>query len=144
MTISQVKKYNKFFFAKKHLKLLEKLYPNYSKRDLSLSLKKMFKKHNYQLLVAFDKNMAVGVLGISYNFLLCSKNFLQISNFYILPEYRQKDISKILLMEVDHIAKKHNINYVELFSYCENNKSHNIYLKAGFEKTAFYFRKKIC
>ena len=143
MPITQVKKYHKYLFAKKFLPLFAEMYQDYAEKEIVFYLKKLFSNKKFLLFVAFDGNKPVAIMGATPHYLISSKKFLQISNFYIINEYRTKGIAPILLKKLEEFAYKKKFDNIELYSYLENVKSQKIYEKMNFKKVGYYFRKSL-
>ena len=137
----KIKKYSKFIFIKKFIPLLQKKYPNKTNKEIELGIKKLLKNNKYILLVAFDDAKPIAIAGLNFNYLLCSGSFVQVSNIFVLEEYRKTGVASKLLEKVEDIARNKKIKNLSLFSYIENDEAKEHYAKNNFSITANYFSK---
>ena len=138
-----IKQYTSFFLIKKYLPLFLELYPKRDRKYILVGLKELCKKHHYRLLVAFVDKKAIGILGLNKKFLLCSEQYMQISNFYIKLPFRKTGIAQDMLILAEKIAEKQKCKQIALYSYIDNTEAHKIYKKDRFKITSYYFSKQL-
>jgi ribosomal protein S18 acetylase RimI-like enzyme len=139
----KIRKFTKFEEIKKFLPLLLEKYPQMEPDELISGIEKLIDKNNYILLVAYEGEKAIAIAGLNFNYLLCSGDYLQISNIYTIPEFRGAGVALQLLSHAEKIAREKNCKQVTLYSYTENEKPLQTYEKAGFKITANYFTKQL-
>lgn len=104
-------------------------------------LKNMLTK-DFHCLGAYENNILVGVAGywIGYRF-WCGK-YIDIDNFIVDENHRNKGIGKLLMKELASIAKAQNCEISVLDTYTQNHKSHKFYHQEDFQIVGFHFCKK--
>lgn len=136
----EIKRIDSFTDSEDAMTLLENLYEKRKRTDeIREELKEMFEKYHYMLILAFIDGKPVGVCGLSFNMLLYTGKFVQISNLYVLPEYRKAGIAAKLIGKTKDIARENNISSIMLDSYTTNFNSHKTYFREGFRLKAFHF-----
>jgi GNAT superfamily N-acetyltransferase len=78
----------------------------------------------------FDKNICIG-------FCFCkiiSNHWALIDNFYILPEYRNKNIGTKLQKYIEKILKLKGINYISRVTRSNNYKMHSFLMRNKYKK----------
>jgi ribosomal protein S18 acetylase RimI-like enzyme len=128
------------------IKLLEQLWIGKS-IDAS-AVKKVIEKglgNNCQIYVcATDDRKLIGYCSLSIkNSLWMLANLGNVDELVVDGEYRNRGIGKMLMNEIERIAKNHDCKRLELDSAFHRTKAHAFYGKLGFEKRAYLFTKEI-
>lgn len=98
----------------------------------------------YQVMAAFDGDNVVGFGAICESHSLYAEGkFGIIQEFYVLPEYRSKDVGKSLLQEIIKLANENSWKRLELCTppIPEFERTVDFYSSNGFEITGGYKMK---
>jgi ribosomal protein S18 acetylase RimI-like enzyme len=100
---------------------------------------------DYQIYVcATDNGKLIGYCSLSIkNSLWMSANLGNVDELVVDSEYRNQGIGKMLMNEIEKIAKNHDCKRLELDSAFHRTKAHEFYEKLGFEKRAYLFTKEL-
>ena len=100
---------------------------------------------NYLELVAELNNKVVGYLVISkIRNIVLDKYYYHVDYVCVDSNYQNMGIGRELMLEVDRLAIKNNIMYIELTSNKSREAAHHLYEKLGYEKRdSFIFRRTI-
>jgi ribosomal protein S18 acetylase RimI-like enzyme len=128
------------------IKLLEQLW--IGKPIDANAVKKVIEKgleNNFQVYIcATDNGKLTGYCSLSIkNSLWMSANLGNVDELVVDGEYRNQGIGKMLMTEIEKIAKTHDCKRLELDSAFHRTKAHEFYGKLGFEKRAYLFTKEI-
>lgn len=77
------------------------------------------------------------------NLLLCGRNYVQIQNIFVKPEYRNQGIGKKLMNRIEEEAKKKGIPFIELIVWNFNQSAANLYTSIGYESKLTRMTKSI-
>jgi ribosomal protein S18 acetylase RimI-like enzyme len=128
------------------IKLLEQLWPGKS-TDANAVGKVIEKGINnvYQVYIcATDNEKLIGYCSLTIkNSLWMLANIGNIDELVVDGKYRNQGIGKLLMNEIEKIAKNHDCKRIELDSAFHRTKAHEFYEKLGFEKRAYLFTKEI-
>lgn len=94
------------------------------------SIKKQIAKENYSYYFINENGKNIGYFGISNK-----ANYLFLSKFYILKDYRHKGIGKKAFEKIKELTLKQNINTIKLTVNKYNSDTITAYKKWGFETT---------
>lgn len=98
----------------------------------------------YQVMAAFDGDRIIGFGAICESHSLYAEGaFGIIQEFYVMPDYRSKEVGKSLIQEIIMFAKKHGWKRLELCTppLPEFDRTADFYLSNGFEITGGYKMK---
>lgn len=98
----------------------------------------------YHVIAAFDKNKIIGFGALCESHSLYAEgSFGIIQEFYVMPEYRSKEVGKSLIHKMVNFAKKQNWKRLELCTppVPEFDHTVNFYKSNGFEITGGYKMK---
>lgn len=126
-------------------KLLNELYHNDIIYDIFVDkYNNSLKDNNFYGIAAEENGIILGIL-ISriINRLVKSNDILHIDDLIVSKDYRSNGIGNLLLQNAINYAKERNCKTIELKSYINNEKAHNLYERIGFKKQHYGFKKKI-
>lgn len=126
----------------KQLDTIQYLYPNMTAEKYISYLKQMI-SHNYQQLIVLDDNKVVGITGFWKGIKLWSGPYIEIDNFVVVPEYRQKGVGKLMTDYIDAKANELGVTMIVLDAFVENFKAHRFYYNQGFAPRGYHFVKVI-
>ena len=138
-----LKEYHTYFFVKKFIFLFRELYKDKPISLLRRELKILVKNKKYKLIIAFYDGKPVAMTSISSGFLIYCGKYMQLSNLYVQPQYRNLGIAKKLIERTEYYARKYGCKHLMLDSYIENQFSHKTYLRENFVIRAHHFMKKL-
>ena len=81
---------------------------------------------------------AVKVLAIGH-----PGGYVKMNGIGVLPEYRHQGIGKKLMEHVEHFALEQGAPYVGLASGINRVEAHAFYGNSGYQKTSYWFRKRL-
>ncbi|MDR1356771.1 MAG: GNAT family N-acetyltransferase [Tannerellaceae bacterium] len=128
------------------IKLLEQLWPDKSiDTDAVGGVIEKGLKNVYQVYIcATDNEKLIGYCSLTIkNSLWMSANLGNIEELVVDSKYRNQGIGKLLMNEIEIIAKNHDCKRIELDSAFHRTKAHEFYEKLGFKKRACLFTKEI-
>lgn len=101
--------------------------------------------NNYQVYIcATDDEKLVGYCSLTIkNNLWMLANLGNVDELVVDSEYRNRGIGKMLMCEIEKIAREHECKRLELDSAFHRTIAHEFYERSGFEKRAYLFSKEI-
>jgi GNAT superfamily N-acetyltransferase len=138
----QLKEISKLEEMLDQIDLIHQLYPNLSKEKYSEYLQKMI-PHNYKQLLVLDNNICIGLTGFWSGIKLWSGPYIEIDNFIVDEQYRQKGIGKLMTDYINDLAIKSNCNIIVLDAFTQNFKAHRFYYNQGYAPRGFHFVKTL-
>ena len=121
--------------------LLQVLNKKISEEVLKTRLDDMIKQ-SYQCIGIFDDKQLIGICGIWILTKYYVGKHIEPDNIIILPEYRNKNIGKKLMIWIDEYAKENDCEASELNCYINNTKAHKFWEQEGYEVIALHYQKK--
>ena len=126
--------------------LLGQLWPD--KSINKKAVKRVIEKglvNEYQIYIcAIDNENLVGFCSLTIkNNLWLSANLGNVDELVVDSEYRKQGIGKLLMNEIEEIARNHNCKRLELDSAFHRTIAHDFYARIGFEKRTYLFTKEI-
>lgn len=118
------------------------LYPNMTLERYESFLKDMIPK-SYKQAAVFEEDTCVGLTGFWFGTKLWTGKYVEIDNFIVHPEHRQKGIGKIISDYIDQKAKELNCTCVVLDAFTGNFPAHKFYYNLGYVPRGFHFIKTI-
>lgn len=95
-------------------------------------------------ICATDNKKLIGYCSLTIkNNLWMSANLGNVDELVVDSEYRNQGIGKLLMAEIEQIAKNHECKRLELDSAFHRTIAHEFYERLGFEKRAYLFSKEI-
>lgn len=124
----------------KQLSVIQHLYPKMTVEKYEEYLQFML-PHNYTQIAVFENNICTGLTGCWYNIKLWSGKYLEIDNFIVHPDYRQKGVGKLMTDYIETKAINLDCSIIVLDAYTSNFKAHRFYYNQGFGAKGFHFVK---
>ncbi len=122
--------------------MITHLYPTITKEKYQNYLQEML-PHNYKQLAVFENDSCLALTGFWVGVKLWTGKYIEIDNFIVHPEHRQKGLGKLM---TDYLTKKaieQRCSCIVLDAFTSNFKAHKFYFNQGFEPLGFHFVKKI-
>lgn len=101
-----------------------------------------------QILVAEVKKKVVGFISLvienkNDELIVGKQNSVHVSDLVILPEFRGKNIGKMLLEKADEFAKSKGIAYIKLVVFAENKSARTVYERMGYKDYEIAMLKEV-
>ena len=125
-----------------HFNVIQFLYPNLTIGKYELHLKQML-PHNYAQLAVFDGGICLGLTGFWTGTKLWCGKYIEIDNFIVHPDYREKGVGKAMTDYLDQKAKELGCAMIVLDAFTGNFKAHRFYYNQGYSPKGFHFVKMI-
>jgi GNAT superfamily N-acetyltransferase len=122
--------------------IIQQLYPEITIERYKSYLAEMI-PNNYKQLAVFENEICVGLTGFWQGIKLWSGRYIEIDNFIVHENHRQKGIGKKMTDYIADLAKKTNCNLVVLDAFTGNFKAHRFYYNQGYAPRGFHFVKTI-
>ena len=120
--------------------IMQHLYSNFTVEKYESYLDAMV-PHNYTQIAVFEGDVCVGLSGLWFGIKLWCGKYLEIDNFIVHPEHRQKGIGKIMTDYVDAKAIELGCTMTVLDAFTGNYTAHRFYYNQGFIPKGFHFLK---
>ncbi|MFT6107088.1 MAG: GNAT superfamily N-acetyltransferase [Rickettsiales bacterium] len=114
-----------------------------TKEGFLKSIEEIIQEKNYQMIGAYHQDELVGIAGYWILTRFYSGKYIQVGNMVIDEKFRNFGIGKELVSFIEREGKKHNCQHFILDSRMDNKKSHDFYLREGFEIMGYHFMKDI-
>jgi GNAT superfamily N-acetyltransferase len=124
------------------LNMIQFLYPNMTRERYESFLKDMIPK-GYRQVVVLEENTCVGLTGFWFGTKLWTGKYIEIDNFIVHPEHRQKGIGGIISSYIDQKAKELDCTCIVLDAFTGNFSAHKFYYNLGYVPRGFHFVKTI-
>ncbi|WP_396195369.1 GNAT family N-acetyltransferase [Flavobacterium sp.] len=118
------------------------LYPNMTVERYQSFLTDMIPK-SYKQVAVFENNVCLGLTGFWFGTKLWTGKYIEIDNFIVHPNYRQKGVGKIISSYIDVKAKALNCTCIVLDAFTGNFPAHKFYYNLGYVPRGFHFIKTI-
>ena len=125
-----------------HFDVIQFLYSNLNIEKYEAYLKEMI-PHNYAQLAVFDEGTCIGLTGFWTGIKLWSGKYIEIDNFIVHPDHRQKGVGKAMTNYLDQKAKELDCSMIVLDAFTGNFKAHRFYYNQGYSPKGFHFLKII-
>jgi GNAT superfamily N-acetyltransferase len=125
-----------------HFDVIQFLYPNITIEKYESHLREMI-PHNYAQLAVFDEEICVGLTGFWTGTKLWSGKYIEIDNFIVHPDHRQKGVGKAMTNYLNQKAKELGCTMIVLDAFTGNFKAHRFYYNQGYSPKGFHFVKMI-
>ena len=100
-------------------------------------------EENYQMIASYIDDKMVGIAGYWVLTRFYSGKYVQVGNMVIDEEHRSLGIGKAMLNFIEDEGKRQGCQHFILDSRLDNTKSHDFYLREGFEIMGYHFMKDI-
>ena len=118
------------------------LYPNMTIERYEGFLLDMISK-SYRQVAVFDGETCVGLSGFWFGTKLWTGKYIEIDNFIVHPDFRQKGIGKLISEFIDEKAKELHCTCIVLDAFTGNFPAHRFYYNQGYAPKGFHFIKTI-
>jgi ribosomal protein S18 acetylase RimI-like enzyme len=122
--------------------MIQHLYPKISFEKYESYLQEMV-PHNYKQVAVFENEICVGLSGFWTAIKLWTGKYIEIDNFIVHPDHRNKGIGKMMTDYIDHKAKTGGCTAIVLDAFTSNFTAHRFYYNQGFEPRGFHFVKML-
>ncbi len=126
----------------KYFQTMQFLYPNMTIDIYESFLKDMIPK-SYKQVAVFDGDICVGLTGFWFGTKLWTGKYIEIDNFIVHPNHREKGIGTIISEFIDNKATELNCTCIVLDAFTGNFQAHRFYYKQGYVPRGFHFVKTI-
>ena len=105
---------------------------------------KMGQDNRYATFVAESDGRVVGLVTTVVCLAIGHPDgYTKINGLGVLPEYRGKGIGRMLLEKTQEIAVENGTGYLGLASGLQRETAHTFYEHMGYQKTSYWFRKRL-
>jgi GNAT superfamily N-acetyltransferase len=118
------------------------LYPNMTIERYEGFLSDMISK-SYKQVAVFDGDTCVGLSGFWFGTKLWTGKYIEIDNFIVHPDFRQKGVGKLISKFIDEKAKALHCTCIVLDAFTGNFPAHRFYYNQGYVPKGFHFIKTI-
>ena len=115
-----------------------------TEENVSAVYARMAQDDNYVTFVADADGKAVGlvtavkVLAVGH-----PGGYVKMNGLGVLPEYRRRGIGRMLMERVEKWAVERGAPYIGLASGIGRTEAHEFYERLGYNKTSYWFRKRL-
>ena len=99
--------------------------------------------NSYRMVGIFEGEACIAASGFWINTKLFSGRYIEIDNFVVDPQYRNRQVGKQLLDWILEEGKRNKCNIAVLDAYTENDKAHKFYFREGFFIRGYHFYKDL-
>lgn len=124
------------------IEIIKFLYPNMTIERYEGFLLDMIPK-SYKQVAVFDGEKCVGLSGFWFGTKLWTGKYIEIDNFIVHPDFRQKGIGKLISEFIDEKAKELQCTCIVLDAFTGNFPAHRFYYNQGYVPKGFHFIKTI-
>lgn len=124
------------------IEMIRFLYPNISYEKYEAYLTEMTSR-NYTQVAVFENQTCVGLTGCWFGIKLWSGKYIEIDNFIVHPDYRGKNIGKLMTDFINQKAQCLDCSMIVLDAFTGNFDAHRFYYKQGYEPRGFHFIKML-
>jgi GNAT superfamily N-acetyltransferase len=122
--------------------IISQLYPKMSIEKYQIFLRDMI-PHNYKQLAVFENDICVALTGFWTGTKLWTGKYIEIDNFIVHQNHRQKGLGKLMTDYLAQKAKAENCTCIVLDAFTANFTAHRFYYNQGYEPRGFHFIKTI-
>ena len=124
------------------IEIIKFLYPNMTIERYEGFLLDMIPK-SYKQVAVFDGEKCVGLSGFWFGTKLWTGKYIEIDNFIVHPDFRQKGIGKLISEFIDEKSKELQCTCIVLDAFTGNFPAHRFYYNQGYVPKGFHFIKTI-
>ena len=114
-----------------------------NEEDFLKYIDEILAEKNYQMIGAYIEETLVGIAGYWILTRFYSGRYVQVGNMVVDENYRSLGIGKTMLNFIENEGKKRDCQHFILDSRLDNKKSHDFYLREGFEIMGYHFMKDL-
>jgi GNAT superfamily N-acetyltransferase len=114
-----------------------------TKENFLRNIDEILSEKNYQMIAAFIEDKMVGIAGYWVLTRFYSDKYVQVGNMVVDEQHRSTGVGKTILDFIENEGKKRGCQHFILDSRLDNKKSHDFYLREGFEIMGYHFMKDI-
>ncbi len=122
------------------LSVMQQLYPRLTIDKYRAMLTEMI-PHNYRQIAVFEDNVCVGISGYWFGTKLWCGKSIELDNFIVHPDHRQKGVGKMICDYANNKAETLGCTNIVLDAYTTNYPAHRFYYNQGFGAKGFHFVK---
>jgi len=111
--------------------------------DFLKAVDEILAEENYQMIAAYINEEVVGIAGYWVLTRFYSGKYVQVGNMVVDEKRRNLGIGKKILDFIEVEGKRQGCQHFILDSRLDNKKSHDFYLREGFEVMGYHFMKDI-
>lgn len=119
-------------------------YLSVTDEDVVKTYEKMKGDCRYCTFVADVKGAVVGFVATVESLGIDHPNgYLKVNGLAVFPEFQHCGIGKMLMERVEVLAGERNLSMIGLASGFQRTAAHEFYEHLGYQKTSYWFRKRI-
>lgn len=122
------------------IELIQFLYPNMTPQKYEAFLNDMV-PFKYKQAAVFHNNQCIGLTGFWFGTKLWTGKYIEIDNFIVHPDFRQKGVGQKITNYIENKAKELDCTCVVLDAFTGNFPAHRFYYNQGYEPRGFHFLK---
>ena len=123
--------------------ILTQHHKHISEEDFSKCIDEILSEQNYQMISSYIGEELVGIAGYWVLTRFYSGKYVQVGNMVVDEKHRNLGIGKTMLEFIEDEGKRQGCQHFILDSRLDNKKSHDFYLREGFEVMGYHFMKDI-
>lgn len=123
--------------------IIQQLYDSSFTKEKYESLIKEMIPNGYKQIAIYEEEKLVAVSGYWINTKLYTGKYLEIDNFVVDENHHGKGFGKMLIEEIEKIAKNNKANAIVLDAFSTNFSAHKFYYNHGYVPKGFHFVKFI-
>jgi len=122
------------------LEVMQQLYPKLTLDKYSKLLTNMI-AHNYRQIAVYENGICIGISGYWFGTKLWCGKFIELDNFIVHIDHRQKGVGKMICDYANKKAEELGCTNIVLDAYTNNFPAHRFYYNQGFGPKGFHFVK---
>lgn len=123
--------------------ILTQHHKHINKADFLKYIDEILAEKNYQMIAGYIDDQMIGIAGYWILTRFYSGKYIQVGNMVIDENFRSLGVGKKILSFIETEGKQQQCQHLILDSRLDNKKSHNFYLREGFEIMGYHFMKDI-
>jgi GNAT superfamily N-acetyltransferase len=123
--------------------ILTQHHKHISEKNFLKCVDEILLEKNYQMIAGYIDDKIVGIAGYWVLTRFYSDKYIQVGNMVVDEKHRNLGIGKTILDFIEAEGKKQGCQHFILDSRLDNTKSHDFYLREGFEVMGYHFMKDI-
>lgn len=123
--------------------VIQQLYDSNFTEEKYVALLEEMVANGYKQIAIYEEEKLVAVSGYWLNTKLYTGKYLEIDNFVVDENHHGKGFGKMLIEEIEKIAKNNKANAIVLDAFSTNFSAHKFYYNHGYVPKGFHFVKFI-